>query len=101
MNLYDDAHWQDAPEYGNGAQKKTLRDKDGKKTILIRVPEHYRMPEHSHITAEQHFILRGEYTSNGKTYKEGDYQFFGPHEKHGPFESKKGVMILVIWDPDR
>jgi len=50
-------------------------------------------------TTEQHFILKGEYKSEGKVYKEGDYQVFSAHENHGPFESKKGALVLVVWDP--
>jgi anti-sigma factor ChrR (cupin superfamily) len=99
MNLYDDAHWQYASEYGNNAQKKTLRDENGKKTILLKLPENFYMADHTHITAEQHFILRGKYKSEGKIYQEGDYQIFNAHENHGPFESEKGALVLIILDP--
>ena len=99
VNLYDDAHWQDAREYGSGAKKKTLRDENGKKTILLRLPDHFYMAEHTHISAEQHFILKGEYISDGKIYREGDYQIFSAHESHGAFESAGGALVLVVWDP--
>jgi anti-sigma factor ChrR (cupin superfamily) len=99
MNLYDDAHWQEASEYGGGAEKKTLRDENGKRTILLRLPENFHMTDHTHVTTEQHFILKGEYKSKGKIYREGDYQIFNAHENHGPFESEKGALVLVVWDP--
>jgi anti-sigma factor ChrR (cupin superfamily) len=99
MNLYDDAHWQEASEYGSGAKKKTLRDENGKKAILLRLPENFHMADHTHVTTEQHFILEGEYKSEGKVYHKGDYQIFSAHENHGPFESEKGALVLVVWDP--
>jgi anti-sigma factor ChrR (cupin superfamily) len=99
MNLYDDAHWKDAPEYGSGAEKKTLRDENGRKTILLKLPVNFHMADHTHISTEQHFILKGEYKSEGKIYREGDYQIFSEHENHGPLESAKGALVLVVWDP--
>ncbi|WP_073172820.1 cupin domain-containing protein [Tangfeifania diversioriginum] len=98
MNLYDDSHWQEASEYGSGAEKKTLRDENGKKTILLRLPENFHMANHTHVTTEQHFILDGEYKSEGKVYHKGDYQVFSAHENHGPLESEKGALVLVVWD---
>ena len=99
MNLYDDYHWQEASEYGSGAKKKTLRNENGKKTILLRLPKNFHMADHTHVTTEQHFILKGEYKSEGRVYHEGDYQLFSAHENHGPFESEKGALVLVVWDP--
>jgi len=99
INLYDDSGWEDAAGYPDGTKKKTLRDDNGAKTILLKLPENFHMPAHSHITAEQHFVIRGEYTSEGKVYGEGTYQFFKAHENHGPFQSDKGALILVVWDP--
>lgn len=99
INLYDDAHWQEASEYGSSAQKKTLRDENGAKTILLRLPENFHMAEHTHVTTEQHFILKGEYKSEGKVYREGAYQIFSSHENHGAFESETGALVLVVCDP--
>ena len=99
LNLYDDSHWQEAPEYPANTKKKVLRDENGAKSVLLKLPEGFSMSPHSHITAEQHVILKGEYTSEGKVYGEGTYQRFKAHENHGPFESKHGALVLVIWDP--
>lgn len=99
VNLYDDSGWQDAEEYPSSTKMKVLRDEDGAKTILLKLPEKFYLPAHSHITTEQHFIISGEYKSEGKTYGQGTYQIFQPHENHGPFESEKGALILVVWDP--
>ncbi|MCK9326626.1 MAG: cupin domain-containing protein [Bacteroidales bacterium] len=84
-------------EYGSGAKKKTLRDENGKKTILLKLPENFYMADHTHVNTEQHFILKGEYKSEGKLYHAGDYQIFNSHENHGPLESEKGALVLVVW----
>ena len=99
MNLFDQLNWEKANNYPEGTFKKTLRDEDGAKTILLKFPAGFTMELHSHITAEQHFVLKGAYTSAGRTYREGSYQIFAAHEEHGPFYSIDGAMVLVIWDP--
>ncbi|MBN1251626.1 MAG: cupin domain-containing protein [Bacteroidales bacterium] len=98
MNLYENADWEKAEGYPKGTFKKDLRDDKFGKTILLKLPENFQMKPHSHITTEQHLVLEGEYVSSGKTYKSGCYQIFNPGDEHGPFESKKGALILVIWD---
>jgi len=85
--------------YPEGTFKKTLRNENGAKTILLRLPAGFSMELHSHITVEQHFVLKGAYTNEGITYHEGSYQIFNAHEEHGPFYSKEGALVLVIWDP--
>ena len=99
INLFDQINWEKADNYPEGTFKKTLRDEDGAKTILLRLPAGFSMELHSHITAEQHFVLKGAYTVENITYHEGSYQFFNAREEHGPFYSKEGAMVLVIWDP--
>jgi len=99
VNLYEDSGWEDAAEYPTGTKKKVLRDENGAKTILLRLPEKFYMPAHTHVTTEQHFILQGKYKSEGVVYSAGTYQMFSTHENHGPFESENGALILVVWDP--
>ncbi|MGC9470073.1 MAG: cupin domain-containing protein [Bacteroidales bacterium] len=99
INVYNDSHWEDASEYPSGTKKMVLRDEKGAKTILLKLPEGFYMAPHSHVTTEQHFLIDGEYISEGKTFLSGTYQKFDAHETHGPFESKKGALILVVWDP--
>ncbi len=99
LNLYDDMHWENADEYFKGTLKKVLRNDEGAKTILLKLPAGFYMAPHSHITTEQHFVLDGEYESNGKKISKGSYQIFSEGDEHGPFKSEKGALILVIWDP--
>lgn len=99
MNLFDDLNWEDAVEYSNGTKRKVLRDENGAKTVLLKLPKGFNMSPHSHVVTEQDFVLEGEYISNGKTFPVGSYQIFSPGDEHGPFESKNGALILVIWDP--
>ena len=98
-NLFDQFNWEKADNYPDGTFKKTLREEDGAKTILLRLPEGFSMELHSHVTTEQQFILKGSYTNKGIAYHEGSYQVFYTHEEHGPFYSKDGALVLVIWDP--
>ena len=98
MNLFDDLNWENADEYFNGTKRKTLRDEDGRKTILLKLPKGFNMPPHTHVTTEQNFVLDGEYTYKGEVFAKGSYQIFSPHDEHGPFESKEGALILIIWD---
>jgi len=78
---------------------RLLRDENGAKTVLLKLPKGFYMAPHSHITSEQNFVLEGEYFSNGKSFPAGSYQIFSHGDEHGPFESKKGALILVVWDP--
>ncbi len=98
-NLFDDHNWEPAEGYPEGTVKKTLRDENTAKTILLKYPKNFRMEAHSHVTAEQHVVLGGSYTCEGATYRAGSYQLISAHESHGPFESNDGALILVIWDP--
>ena len=99
INLFDDLNWIAADNYPDGTFKKILRDEDNTKTILLKLPKHFKMNAHSHVTTEQHIVLKGAYTSDGKTYSSGSYRIITAHTNHGPFESKEGALILVIWDP--
>ncbi len=99
LNLYDDNHWENADEYYQGTLRKILRDDDGRRTVLLKLPPGFKMTPHSHIATEQHFVLEGEYSSNNKLFPAGSYQMFLPGDEHGPFESKNGALILVVWDP--
>ncbi|MCB2208679.1 MAG: cupin domain-containing protein [Bacteroidetes bacterium] len=98
-NLYDDLHWEIATGYSDGTKKKVLRNDNNGETILLKLPAGFYMAPHSHVTTEQHFVLEGEYQSGGESYSAGSYQIFSSGEDHGPFESKKGALILVVWDP--
>ena len=99
MNLYDDLNWENADDYFKGTKRKILRDENGSRTVLLKLPKDFYMAPHSHIVSEQHLVLEGEYISNGKNYPAGSYQIFSPGDEHGPFESKNGALILVVWDP--
>ncbi len=99
MNLYDNFKWEKYDEYFEGTLRKVLRDENGIKTILLKLPAGFYMAPNSHITVEQHFVLDGEYESRGKIYKKGAYQIFAKGDEQGPYKSDKGALILVIWDP--
>lgn len=98
MNLFDNLNWEKADNYPDGTQRKILRDENGHRTILLKLPKGFYMDPHSHIVTEQNFVLEGEYISNGQVFGKGSYQKFSPHDEHGPFESKEGALVLVIWD---
>ena len=98
MNLFDDLNWEETVEYVDGTKRKVLRDENGAKTVLLKLPKGFSMSPHSHVVTEQNFVLEGEYISNGKKFSKGSYQIFSPQDEHGPFESKEGALILVIWD---
>jgi len=98
-NLFDQLNWEKADNYPEGTFKKTLRDENGAKTILLKLPAGFNMEQHSHITTEQNLVLRGAFTYKGISYHEGSYQLFNAHEEHGPYYSKEGALVLVIWDP--
>lgn len=95
---YQEMAWQDAVGYPSGTKIKVLRDEGDAKTVLLKLPPDFYMDKHSHITKEQHFVLEGKYESGGKSYHPGTYQFIPGHVTHGPFTSKKGAVILVIWE---
>jgi len=98
-NIYDTKGWEKDEGYPAGTKVKTLRDENGTKTILLKLPRDFRMDAHTHIYNEQHLVLRGEYKSEGKVYPKGSYRIIHAHKNHGPFTSKNGAIVLVIWDP--
>jgi anti-sigma factor ChrR (cupin superfamily) len=97
-NIYDELGWEEAPGYQVGTRIKTLRDEDGFKTVLLKLPRGFRIDSHTHIHNEQHIVLTGEYESEGVIYDSGAYRFIPAHKDHGPFTSKSGAIVLVIWD---
>jgi anti-sigma factor ChrR (cupin superfamily) len=98
MNLYDDSNWEEAANYPQGTKRKILRDDNGGRTILLKLPKGFYMAPHSHTVTEQDFVLEGKYTVDGEEFVKGSYQIYSPHDEHGPFESKEGALVLVIWD---
>ena len=98
-NFYDELNWEIATGYSEGTKRKVLRDENGARTVLLKLPKGFTMSPHSHVVSEQDFVLEGEYISKGKKFSKGSYQIFSPHDEHGPFESKEGALILVVWDP--
>ena len=98
INMFDDLNWEKAPNYPEDTLKKTLRDEERGKTILLKVPKGFKMASHSHIMTDQHFVLDGMYASDNVICPKDSYQLIRAHDDHGPFESKEGALILVIWD---
>lgn len=98
MNLFDELNWENADDYYIGTKRKVLRDDNGAKTVLLKLPQGFKMPIHSHVVTEQNFVVDGQYTYKGEVFSKGSFQIFSPHDEHGPFESKEGALILVIWD---
>ncbi len=52
MNLYDDLAWEDAVDYFNGTKGKVLREENGAKAVLLKLPKDFHMQLHSHVVAE-------------------------------------------------
>lgn len=91
--------WQDANEsYPQGTKIKVLRDDEGGRTVILKIPKKFKMEGHSHIRNEQHFILKGQYAMNGQVYSQGTYQLIHSNMTHGPFTSETGAEILIIWN---
>ena len=90
--------WQDAGSgYQEGTKVKILREDDGGKTMIIKLPKGFKMEGHSHIKNEQHFIMKGQYEIAGEVYSQGTYQLIHNETTHGPFTSKIGAEVLVVW----
>ena len=98
-DVFSETNWEVHPSYPEGTKVKVLRDEDGAKTLLLKLPAGFHMEGHSHISTEQHFVLEGSYVSDGVEYREGTYQIIHAGVQHGPFTSENGAVILVIWDP--
>lgn len=98
-NIYDELHWEEAEGYPTGTRMKTLRDDNGHKTILLKLPKGFSAQSHSHIFDEQHLVISGEYESEGEIFASGSYRIISAHNDHGPFSSKNGAIVLIIWDP--
>jgi len=99
INIYDELHWEEAEDYPKGTRAKILKNENGAKTILLKLPKGFVIDAHSHVTTEQHFVIEGEYESEGKIYHSGSYRIIPAHVDHGPFESKNGALVLVMWAP--
>ncbi|MEA3288035.1 MAG: cupin domain-containing protein [Candidatus Marinimicrobia bacterium] len=94
----NDLKWQDASEsYMRGTQIKILREDEGGKTILLKIPPGFRQESHSHLRTEQHYVIQGAYEMGSTPCPEGTYQLIHKDSTHGPITSKAGAVILVIW----
>jgi len=62
VNLFGELNWENTDNYPEGTLKKTLRNEQGAKTILLKLPKGFKMGSHSHVTTEQHLVLKGAYT---------------------------------------
>jgi hypothetical protein len=94
----EDMEWQEAAEsYPQGTKIKVLREDEGGRTVILKLPKNFEMEAHSHIKNEQHFILKGQYEINGHIYRQGTYQLIHSNMTHGPFTSKTGAEVLLIW----
>ena len=100
-NIYDELGWEKASGYPVGTRIKILRDENGSKTILLKLPAGFQMDSHTHIYNEQHVVIKGEYESEGKVFPSGTYRAIAAHKDHGPFRSKGGAVILLIWDTQK
>ncbi len=96
-NIYDEFHWEEAKGYQVGTRIKTLRDEDGHKTVLLKLPQGFHANAHSHVFDEQHLVISGEYESENEIFSSGTYRIIRAGKSHGPFSSKSGAEILVIW----
>ena len=101
MKSLEQTGWEKAEGYAEGTMSKVLRDEDGCKTILLKLPKHFHMDAHSHLVCEQHFVIDGTYTINNIPFTKGAYLRIPPNEEHGKFESENGALILVIWGPEK
>ena len=97
-NIYEELGWKQAVGYPVGTRIKILRDENGVKTVLLKLPKGFHMESHTHIYNEQHLVLEGEYDSEGVKFTSGTYRFIPAHNDHGAFTSKSGAIVLVIWD---
>lgn len=95
----NEMEWTPAENYPEGTMSKLLRDYEGKKTILLKLPAGFEMEAHSHTVVEQHYVLEGQYEIENRLYGKGTYQLIPPGYSHGPFHSENGAIVLVIWDP--
>ena len=63
--------WQDASNiYVPGTKMKMLRDDEGGRTLILKIPPNFKMEEHAHVKTEQHFVLKGQYEIEGKAKHE-------------------------------
>ncbi len=97
----EEMEWEETKDYPPGAKSKVLREGGASegRTILLKLPPHWRMKAHSHTTVEQHYVLEGEYESEGKVFAAGSYQLIPKKTDHGPFTTQSGTVVLIIWDP--
>lgn len=97
---YENIDWHKNPNSSHSISSKMLRDEEGAKTLLLKLPKGVTIDTHKHTKTEQHFIIEGEYESEGKTYGPGTYRLIPAETNHGPFSAKTELVILVIWDSD-
>lgn len=98
QNIHSFPGWEEGKGYQAGLKIKTLHNEKGVKTVLLRIPAGYHMEQHSHDYSEQQLVLEGQIETGTQSYPAGSYVSYAPHQYHGPYSSKKGALILVIWD---
>jgi quercetin dioxygenase-like cupin family protein len=92
--------WQELREFPGKGEVTVLReaDKDGAKTIIVRLPAGGQIVPHSHVGAVQHYVLQGECETQGKILGQGAYRFMPKQADVSPIFTRNGVTILMIYD---
>ncbi len=93
--------WSELREFPGPADVKVLRDEPdtGAKTMIVRIPPGGDVSPHGHRGIVQHYVLEGQYESEGHLFGPGSYRMMPEHYDVPPLSTKRGVTILMIYDP--
>lgn len=94
----DDMEWEETDSYPEGTMRKILRDHDGARVFLLKLPPGFQMDAHTHAYGEQQLVIAGEYEEGGKAFGVGTYHYIPAKTDHGPYRSENGAVALVIWE---
>jgi len=96
----NEMEWQESDAYPSGTLVKVLRDEGEVRSLLLKIPPGFHMDPHAHTTGEQHFILEGGYETGDWEFGQGTYHYLPARRLHGPYMSRKGAVVLVIWEKE-
>lgn len=97
-----ETNWEDHPSFPSPAKIKVLRYglANGLGTFLLWLPPDSEFPPHCHLSGVEHYVVQGEYEMDGQRFGPGIYRHLPPHAMVNRIQTKQGVTILVICDPE-
>ncbi|AFM11531.1 cupin domain-containing protein [Turneriella parva] len=82
-----------------GIEICVLSEKQGHRSVLLRIKAGHTLPSHDHKTTEQAMVLEGSCYSGKSRLEKGDFFIADAGTRHEPVSAIEDCVLLVIAHP--